>query len=115
VLRDVQLRRRPGCDPALRALALDRVTFAMRLHLARCSSCRRAAAALRENVEVDSTRRAGLLLLAVIAVIAVIAAPFVISRMGDDQHLLPAHKARGGSALVVPTASAAIASSPAAD
>jgi hypothetical protein len=60
-LRDVQLRRRPGCDPALRALALDRVTFAMRLHLARCSSCRKAAAALRENADVDSMRRAGLL------------------------------------------------------
>ena len=106
VLRDVQLRRRHGCDPVLRALALDRVKLGMRLHLARCSSCRRAAAALRENVEVDSMRRAGLLFLAVVAVIAVIAAPFVISRMGDDGHLLPAHKARGGSALEVPAATA---------
>ena len=115
VLRDVQLKRRPGCDPVLRALALDRVKLGMRLHLARCPSCRRAAAALRENVEVDSMRRAGLLFLAVVAVIAVIAAPFVISRMGDDEHLLPAHKARGGIALEVPAASAAPDASTAAE
>jgi hypothetical protein len=101
VMRDVQLKRRPGCDPVLRALALDRVKPAMRLHLARCSSCRRAAAALRENTEVDSMRRAGLLFLALIAVCAVIAAPFVVSRMGNDQHLLPVHSARGGVAVVV--------------
>jgi hypothetical protein len=106
VMRDVQLKRRPGCDPVLRALALDRVKPGMRLHLARCSSCRRAAAALRENSDVDSLRRAGLLFLALIAVLAVIAAPFVISRMTDDQHLLPAHKARGGIALTVHAAGA---------
>ena len=116
VLRDVQLKRRPGCEPVLRALALDRLKLGMRLHLARCSSCRRAAAALRENVEVDSMRRAGLLFLAVIAVLAVITAPFVVSRLGDDHHLLPPHKARGGIALEVPAASgAAVDLSPAAE
>jgi hypothetical protein len=48
----------------LRALVLERVKIGMHLHLARCSSCRRAAAALRENRDVDSLRRAGLLFLA---------------------------------------------------
>jgi hypothetical protein len=102
VLQDVQLKRRPGCDSVLRALALDRVKLGMRFHLARCSSCRRAAAALRENSEVDSLRRAGLLFLAIAAVAAVIAAPFVIGHLGDDGKLLPPpHKARGGIALIV--------------
>jgi hypothetical protein len=101
VLQDVQLKRRSGCDPVLRALALDRVKLGMRLHLARCSSCRRAAAALRENSDVDSMRRAGLLFLAVVALIAVIAAPFLISRMGEDKLLPPADDARGGVAHVV--------------
>jgi hypothetical protein len=114
VLRDVQLKRPPGCEPVLRALALDRVKIGTRLHLARCSSCRQAAAALRENVEVDSTRRAGLLFLAVIAVIALIAAPFVISRIGDGGHLLPAHKARGGISQVVPEAAPPADAAPAA-
>jgi hypothetical protein len=101
VIRGADLRRRPGCEPVLRALALDRVQLGMRLHLARCRSCRRAAAALRENSEVNSARRAGLLLLAAIAVVCVIAAPFVISRLQGDRHLLPTHHARGGVALVV--------------
>jgi hypothetical protein len=95
VLQDVQLRRGPGCDPVLRALALDRVKPGMRLHMLRCTSCRRAAAALRER---GSMRRAGLLLLAAAAVIA---APFVIGRLGDDKLLPPADDARGGVAHVV--------------
>jgi hypothetical protein len=101
VLQDVKLKRRTGCEPVLRALALDRVKLAMRLHLARCTSCRRAAAALRENREVDSLRRAGLLCLAIAAVVAVIAAPFAIGRLGDDHLLPPSPGARGGTAHVV--------------
>jgi hypothetical protein len=107
LLQDVQLKRRAGCEPVLRALALDRVKLGMRLHLVRCSSCRRAAAALRENSDVDSLRRAGLLCLAAAAVISVIAAPFVISRMGDH-HLLPPHTARGGVAETVGAAAPAV-------
>ena len=99
-IRGADLRRRPGCEPVLRALALDRVQLGMRLHLARCRSCRRAAAALRENRE-DSARRSVLLLVAAVAVVCVIAAPFVISRLQGDRHLLPTHHARGGVALVV--------------
>ena len=79
-MRGVELQRRPGCEPVLRALALDRVKLGMRFHLVRCASCRGAATALRENREVDSARRARLLLLAAIAVVCVIAAPFAISR-----------------------------------
>ena len=100
-MRGVELQRRPGCEPVLRALALDRMKLGMRLHLFRCTSCRRAAAALRENREVNSARRAGLLLVAAVAVACVIAAPFVISRLQGDGHLLPSHHARGGFALVV--------------
>jgi hypothetical protein len=84
----------------LRALALNRVTLGMRPHLVRCSSCRRAATALRENGDVDSLRRVGLLCLAVAAVAAVVAAPLAISRAGG--HHLPAqHGARGGAADIV--------------
>ena len=105
LLGSVQLKRRTGCDPVLRALALDRVTLGMRLHLVRCSSCRRAATALRENGDVDSLRRVGLLCLAVAAVAGVVAAPLAISRAGE--HHLPApHGALGGAAELVgaPTA-----------
>jgi hypothetical protein len=100
-IRGVDLQRRPGCEPVLRALALDRVKLGMRFHLVRCPSCRRAAQALRENREVNSARRAVLLAVAAIAVVCVIAAPFVISRLQGDRHLLPTHHARGGVALVV--------------
>jgi hypothetical protein len=100
-LRGVELQRGRGCEPVLRALALDRVKLGMRFHLVSCTSCRRAAQALRENREVNAARRNGLLLLAAIAVVCVIAAPFVINRVQGDPHLLPAHHARGGVALVV--------------
>lgn len=100
-IRGARIERRPGCDPVLRGLALDRMTLGMRLHLFRCASCRRAAAALHENREVNSARRAGLLVVAAVAVACAIAAPFVINRQQGDRHLLPAHHARGGVALVV--------------
>jgi hypothetical protein len=100
-LRGVELRRRPGCEPVLRALALDRVTLGMRLHLASCASCRRAATALRENREVNAARRAGLLLLVAFAVGCVIAASFVIGRTQAGGQVAPPDHARGGIALVV--------------
>ena len=100
-IRGARIERRPGCDPVLRGLALDRMKLGMRLHLVRCTSCRRAAAALRENREVNSARRAGLLIVAAVAVACVIAAPFALSRLQGDGHLLPTHHARGGVALVV--------------
>jgi hypothetical protein len=107
VLRRAARRRGPGCEPVLRALALDRQTLSTRAHLVHCASCRRAATALRENFEPAALGRRRLFILVVIVLLAAIAAPFALRALRDDPHLTPAHNARGGTAIVEPAATAA--------
>ena len=73
-LEALDLRRRTGCEPCLRALVTDRWTPDALHHLGWCDSCRAAAAALGLQAPAGASflrRRAGWLAVAAFAVVAV--------------------------------------------
>src|SRR4051812_38618936 len=56
VLAGVELTRRPGCEPCLRALVLDQWTPETLHHVGWCDSCRRASIALGKIPAAAATR-----------------------------------------------------------
>jgi hypothetical protein len=98
----LDLRRRPGCEPCLRALVMDEWTPDALFHMGWCDSCRSAAMAL--GMHDPAARGAWYRRRAVwfaVAVAAAIAAPLVGSQVisNRDSQIL----ARGGSAHAIGT------------
>ena len=105
-LADLDLRRRPGCEPCLRALVVGDWTPGPLHHIGWCESCRRAAFALGTDAPTAAggnrwyRRHAAWLAVAAFAVVAV---PLVGSQVLDTGSR---GDARGGSAVqTVPAAS----------
>ena len=74
-LETLELRRRPGCEPCLRALVVDEWTPETLHHLGWCDSCRAATIALGMHAPAAAAswyrRRAAWLAVAAFAVVAV--------------------------------------------
>ena len=101
-LERLDLRRRPGCEPCLRALVVDEWTPDALYHMGWCESCRSAAIALGMHDPAAAgawyRRRAAWL---AVAAVAAIAAPLVGSQVLSSRDSQVA--ARGGSASSVRT------------
>jgi hypothetical protein len=99
-LEGLDLRRRPGCEPCLRALVTGEWTPEALHHLGWCDSCGAAAVALGMHAPAAASsffrRRAGWLAVAAFAVVAV---PLVGSQVINQ-----GSQARGGGAIRVPAA-----------
>jgi hypothetical protein len=100
-LEAMDLRRRAGCEPCLRALVVGSWTPETLHHLGWCDSCRRAAIALGMQAPADEgpawyRRHAAWLAVAAFAVVAV---PLVGSQVIDRGSQVGV---RGGSATAVP-------------
>jgi hypothetical protein len=96
-LEGLDLRRRSGCEPCLRALVMDEWTPDALHHMGWCESCRSAAIAL--GMHAPAARAAWYRRRAVwlaVAVAAAIAAPLVGSQVISNQG--PQVASRGGSA-----------------
>jgi hypothetical protein len=96
-LEQLDLRRRPGCEPCLRAVVVDGWTPDALYHLGWCESCRAAAIALGMHSGAAATatwyrRRA---VWVAVAAVAAIAAPLVGSQVVSNRD---SQVARGGSA-----------------
>lgn len=88
-LAALDLTRRAGCEPCLRALVADECSYESVLHLSRCRSCRKASFALGMDgagkAAVGSPRRRRALWLG-LAAAAVVAVPVLGSQLvlSDD-------------------------------
>jgi hypothetical protein len=99
-LESLDLRRRTGCEPCLRALVLDKWTPETLHHVGWCDSCRAATIALGMHAPAAAgsswvRRRAAWLAVAAFAVVAV---PLVGSQLIGDGG---SHGVRGGSATAL--------------
>jgi hypothetical protein len=101
-LSALDVSRRPGCEPTLRALVLDEWTPGTYHHIGWCDSCRTAGFALGmagpAGIAHPAPRRRRAMWLAMAAGVA-IAAPLAGSRLIDDP--LGTKDVRGGVALAV--------------
>jgi hypothetical protein len=103
LLSGLALRRRPDCQPTLRALVVEDWTPETLHHFGWCDSCRTAGFALgvgAPSAARGAPRRRRALWLALVAGIA-IAAPLAASPLIDDP-LGQQREVRGGLALTVP-------------
>ncbi len=101
-LEALDLRRRAGCEPCLRALVTDSWDAEALHHLGWCDSCRAATIALGMHAPAAASflrRRAGWLAVAAFAIVAV---PLVASQVIDTGS---SGNARGGSAVQTAPAS----------
>jgi hypothetical protein len=101
-LSALELRRRPDCEPTLRALVLDEWTPETYHHIGWCDSCRTAGFALGmggpRGVAHSAPRRRRALWLALAAGVA-IAAPIAGSQLIDNP--FGSQDVRGGVAITV--------------
>jgi hypothetical protein len=107
-LAQLDLQRRPGCEPCLQSLVTDKWTAETEHHLGWCDSCRAAAVALGPAVRAAGAPHRRLALWLAVAAGAVILVPLAGGKLIDNP--FAAHDARGGvahavgSAKVVPVA-----------
>jgi hypothetical protein len=110
-LEALDLRRRTGCEPCLRALVADEWTPDALHHLGWCDSCRAATIALGMHAPAAQAsflrRRAAWLAVAAFAVVAV---PLVGSQVINRGSQV---EVRGGSAISVPAATTPASTTPA--
>jgi hypothetical protein len=110
-LESLELRRRSGCEPCLRALVVDEWTPEALHHLGWCDSCRAATIALGMHAPAAQAsfvrRRAAWLAVAAFAVVAV---PLVGSQVINHGSQI---EVRGGGAVNVPAATAPASTAPA--
>jgi hypothetical protein len=98
-LAELDLRRRPGCEPCLQALVMQQWTHETQHHLGWCESCRSAAIALGPGASAEGKpRRRGALWLAVAAG-ALIFVALAGGRLIDDP--FSSQQAHGGVAHAV--------------
>ena len=105
VISDLELKRRPDCEPTLRALVTDDWTPETIHHVGWCDSCRAAGFALGAGAfaggrAAPAPNRSRALMLAVAAA-AVIAVPAVASQVVDNPFGAAQTAVRGGIAHVV--------------
>ena len=98
-LAELDLRRRPGCEPCLQSLVTDEWTAETNHHLGWCDSCRAAAIALGPGDRVEGAPRRRRALWLAVAAGALILIPLAGSQLIDNP--FSAHGARGGVAHAV--------------
>ena len=98
-LAELDLRRRPGCEPCLQSLVTDEWTAETNHHLGWCDSCRAAAIALGPGDRVAEEPRRRRALWLVVALGALILVPLAGSQLIDNP--FSGDVARGGVAHAV--------------